>query len=87
MDISTVLHNQKVWFTSDGRLEVYSHRLAARLNKYFKHYDNGDYIFQLGEEAVFKVPQIEHNMVLARFLTRNSTQTETLMSNHTPEAI
>lgn len=66
--INTILHNDKVWFTSDGRLEVYNHRLATKLNRLLKSYDSGLYVFEQGEEAVFKVSQDMVPVVLNDYL-------------------
>ncbi len=73
--MDTILHNTKVWLTTDGRLEVYDPKLATRINRYVKSYANGKYTFKPGEEAVFKLSQIELNKVLSLFLFRESTQT------------
>jgi hypothetical protein len=79
MEITTVLHNKKCWFTTDGRLEVYSPRLATKLNKYLKTYDNGNYIFQSGEEVVFKVPSDLIGFIREEFLVKKSTQKQVLL--------
>jgi hypothetical protein len=75
--MDSILHNSKCWFTADGRLEVYDHKLATKLNKHFQRYENGDYRFKEGEEAVFMVPQLELNNVLRRFLTSGRAQNST----------
>lgn len=68
--MQTILHNNRCCFTSDGRLEVYYNRLATRLNRYFKSYDDGRYTFKAGEEAIFKVPKEQFNFVLVTFLSK-----------------
>lgn len=54
--IETILHTTKLCFTTDGRLEVYDHKLATKFNKIFKKWNDGKYKFKEGEEAFFKVP-------------------------------
>ena len=71
--MNTILHNQKVCFTDDGRLEVYDSRLATRLNKHFKKFDDGKYIFKKGEECFYSVPLTQLNMILEQFLVKKST--------------
>jgi Leu/Phe-tRNA-protein transferase len=66
--INTILHNDKVWFTDDGRLEVYYHRLATKLNRLLKTYDSGLYVFEQGEEAVFMVSQDMVPVILNDYL-------------------
>jgi hypothetical protein len=49
---------QNFHFTpSDSRLEVYDHILARKLNKYFKRFEDGQYMFQPREECFFRVQQ------------------------------
>lgn len=71
--MDTILHNENVWFTDDGRLEIYNSRLATKINKYLKTYDNGNYVFSDGEEACFRVPSDQIQTILLTFLTRNRT--------------
>jgi hypothetical protein len=66
--IQTILHNNKVWFTDDGRLEVYHHKLATKLNRLLKSYDSGFYTFQQGEEAIFKISKEMVPIILKDFL-------------------
>lgn len=54
--METILHNTKLCFTTDGRLEVYDHKLATKFNKIFKKWNDGKCKFKEGEEAFFKVP-------------------------------
>lgn len=56
MEVTTIIHNRKLHFTSDGRLWIYKHKLATKVNKLLKWYSNGKYIFKKGEEGFFKVP-------------------------------
>ena len=70
----TLLHNKKVLLTSDGRLEVYNHRLATKLNKHFKEYDDGKYRFRAGEEAVFQIEPSEISFILETFLVKKPRQ-------------
>ncbi len=65
------LHTKKFWLTADGRLEVYDARLATKLSKYFKKFEDGRHRFKVGEEAVFRVRQIETNEVLSLLLGKN----------------
>lgn len=74
MEITTILHNKKCWFTSDGRLEVYNAKLATRLNKFMKTYDAGKYVFKQGEEGVFKIPSNLIQMIREEFLVKKSKQ-------------
>lgn len=74
--MDTILHNAKCWFTADGRLEVYHHELATKLNKHFKTYDNGNYRFKRGEEAVFKVPSNQTQSILLTYLTKKQALTQ-----------
>ena len=67
------LHTKKFHLYPDGRLEVYYHRLATRLNKRLKQYEDGKYIFQPGEEGLFKIGQIEYSEILSHFLAPKST--------------
>jgi hypothetical protein len=53
----TVAKNARFHLTDDGRLEVYAAKLATSLNILLKTYENGEYRFKQGEEAVFKVPK------------------------------
>lgn len=72
--METILHNDKVWLTADGRLEVYDSRLATRINRYLKTYDNGLYTFRSGEEAVYKLKGSDQiQFILQQFLTKKST--------------
>lgn len=41
---------------ASNKLFVINARLATALNKILLAYDNGTYVFQAGEEAIFKVP-------------------------------
>lgn len=68
--METILHTQKFWLTSDGRLEVYNHRLASRINKFLKFYDNGDYSFKEGEEGLFRLSSDQIRLILSKFLTK-----------------
>ena len=63
------LHTTKFWLQPSGRLEVYHYKLATKLNKYFKTYDNGLYKFLKGEEAIFFVSQNDYNEDLWKILT------------------
>ncbi len=65
------LHTKRFRLFEDGRLEVYDHRLATRLNRHLKRYDNGEYTIQEGEEAVFFLSQIETIDVLSKFLSKS----------------
>lgn len=56
--------------TSDGRLEVYNHKLATKINKFLKFYDNGDYSFKEGEEGLFRIPSNQIQLILSQFLTK-----------------
>lgn len=71
--METILHNRQVWFTADGRLEVYNHKLATKLNKFFKKYDNGKYKFEEHEEAVFNVPPNQIGYIRSLFFSQKST--------------
>lgn len=72
--VTSVLHTSKCHFTSDGRLEVYAARLATKLNKFFKKYDNGDYVFSEGEEGVYDVSPDRIQLILSTFLTRKRAE-------------
>lgn len=80
----TILHNQKLWLTKDGRLEVYHHKLATRINRWLKYYDNGRYSFEAGEEGLFKLSQIELNEFITRFLKNISNKNIEGISEYTP---
>ena len=69
---NNILHNTKCWLTSDGRLEVYDAHLATKINKYLQWYMDGSlpYRFRRGEEAVFRLTQVEINDILQRFLIK-----------------
>jgi alpha-amylase/alpha-mannosidase (GH57 family) len=49
---------------ASGKLWVLNSRLCNVINKILKTYENGEYFFLAGEEAVFKVPQDQLNEVL-----------------------
>jgi len=72
------LHTKRFHLTEEGYLWVYDYKLARKLNKYFKKYDKGRYVFQNGENAMFRLRgdhcQIEYNYILSRFLAPKSTQ-------------
>lgn len=76
IETKVLLHNTKCRLTSDGRLEVYHHKLATRLNRnYFKKYHDNEtkcYIFKDGEEAVFNVPSDQIHYILSTFLMKQS---------------
>ena len=40
--------------TGDLKAHIFDHNLCRRLNKLLKQYDNGDYVFHKGDEAIFK---------------------------------
>lgn len=70
--METILHTTRFWLTSDGRLEVYDYKLATRLNRLLKAYDNGKYTFQEGEEALFKLESSNQiDSILCKFLRKN----------------
>lgn len=75
-EVTSILHTRKCHFTSDGRLEVYDARLANRLNKLFKKFDNGEYQIQKGEEVFFNVPPNDIQSILLRFLIRKRALAE-----------
>ena len=65
---------KRYWLdTSSRRLEVYDHRLASRLNRFLKKYDDGSYSFKEGEEALFNLSQIEMAAIWRPFLRLKST--------------
>ena len=50
---------------ASGKLFVMNARLATAVNKVLKIYDDGKYLFQSGEEAIFKVPSNQLSAVTA----------------------
>lgn len=68
--METILHTQKCWLTSDGRLEVYNHKLATKINRFLKFYDGGDYTFKEGEEGLFRLSSDQIQLILSKFLTK-----------------
>lgn len=72
--MAVILANKRVLFTDDGRLEVFAPKLATKLNRFLKKYDNGNYMFQPGEECFFNIPQIEINDTLQAFLVKKPSQ-------------
>jgi hypothetical protein len=68
------LHTARFRLTEDGRLEVYDARLATRLNRALRRYEDGAYTFKRGEEAVYNLTPEQLPSILQRFLAPKSTQ-------------
>lgn len=71
--MDTVLHTIDIWATADGRIEIYNYKLATKVNRHLKSYDNGTYRFKRGEEGLFKVEPDQLRSLLSLFFKRFST--------------
>ena len=72
--VTTILHNRRVWLTSDGRLEVYDNRLATKINEELKSYDSGKYKFKKYEEAVYRLSREQIQYILDKFLIKKAKE-------------
>lgn len=79
-----LLVTKKFRLYKNGRLEVYDHRLATKLNRYTKTYQGGQYRVKKGEEAIFKIAQEEIPNILSKFLVKKSNHSKQT-SNHLGE--
>ena len=68
--MSKLLINKKACVHDSGRVEIYDYKLASKINKKLMHYDNGDYKFKEGDEALFQVAPNLLQSFISGFLTK-----------------
>jgi hypothetical protein len=66
--MATVFRHRNVWINDSGRVEVYCYKLAKKINKELRRYEDGNYSFKPGEEAIFFIQPSQTQSFIVKFL-------------------
>lgn len=68
-----IVHTDRFCLTDEGtygRLEMKDLRLAAKINRFLKYYENGEYAFRPHDEPVFRIPPNQIPSLIEHFLAK-----------------